>query len=129
MIVIKFNDTPQFGECCVACDNEPMPWKDSAECVVGVKSIIGCKSIDIVDIGHFIDLFVDDEGLMKPNPKPNWIATALRTIHWVKSNGEILVPAGYPPLCGVCVALSHNDEGETVDLNEEQVKYLEGFLK
>lgn len=89
---------------------------------------IGCTCIDIVSIGHDIDMIVDDEGLMKTDPQPNWLATALRTVYWAHSNGEILVPVQYPPICGVALLVAHDAEGKTVDLTDKQVEYVKSIV-
>ena len=91
---------------------------------------------DIVHVGNGIDLFVDDEGLFREenfkNGRPRWNAKAtyLRMIEWLRTGDRIdwEMAGNTPPLCGWCCVLANDGEGNTVDLNDEQVRYTKDAL-
>lgn len=91
---------------------------------------------DIVHVGNGIDLFVDDEGLFREenfkNGRPRWNAKAshLRMMGLIAMEDRINweMAGGLPPLCGWCCALANDGNGNTIDLNDEQVRYIKDAL-
>lgn len=69
--------------------------------------IIGCETVDVVRLENNIDIWVDDEGLLKKN-----------VITEIEINGREY------QLAGRLLFMSSNKEGETVPLTNKQVEYL-----
>ena len=65
-----------------------------------------------------IDIFVDDEGLLKADPKTTLIITD-------KENRMKVLTA----LVGNLIFVSHDDEGNTIGLTDNQIKFIEDHLK
>ena len=130
MIVLDIAEdpkTPAFGPLCTAREAAFSQDADGS-CLKLLYATIGCETVDVIDIGHNIDMWVDDEGAFAEDIKVNWLATMLRTAHWAKSGGEIAVPSKYPPIFGRAVLLSHDIEGRTLDLSPEQVEYVKSLM-
>lgn len=122
--VSKFGDDKFYGKV-----NELVKVEVKSDESLGLPFLyntIGCELVDVVEIGHGIDMWVDDEGLLKEEPMPNSIATMFRTMSWM-CRKEVVIPAKMPPICGVAVFTGHDDEGHTVGLTDEQVKWIESF--
>ena len=67
---------------------------------------------------HGVDIFADDEGLLKPNPKTTLIITDK------KNRMKVLTC-----LVGNLIFVSHDDEGNTLGLTDEQVEFIKSHLK
>ena len=67
---------------------------------------------------HGVDIFADDEGLLKANPKTTLIITD-------KKNRMKVLTA----LVGNLIFVSHDDEGNTLGLTDEQVEFIKSHLK
>ena len=90
---------------------------------------LGCELFDIVSIGDGIDLFIDDEGLYNPDNvnadgslKVNLMATYLRLWWWMSDPQDYdwrLAQKMYQ-IVGKVVVLAHDDDGNTVDLDDAQ---------
>ena len=65
-----------------------------------------------------IDIFADDEGLLKSDPKTTLIITD-------KENRMKVLTA----LVGNLVFVSHDDEGNTLGLTDDQIKFIKDHLK
>ena len=65
-----------------------------------------------------IDIFADDEGLLKADPKTTLIITD-------KENRMKVLTA----LVGNLVFVSHDDEGNTLGLTDEQIVFIKDHLK
>ena len=65
-----------------------------------------------------IDIFADDEGLLKDNPKTTLIITDK------KNRMKILTC-----LVGNLIFVSHDDEGSTLGLTDEQIAFIKAHLK
>jgi hypothetical protein len=63
----------------------------------------------------YIDIVADDEGLLKPNPKVS--------LAFVNEDGS---PRHF--LVGNILFVGYNDEGETLGLTEDQIKFLHDNL-
>ena len=101
-----------------------------------IYDAIRAELFDIVHVGKGIDLFLDDEGLLREenfkDGKPRWNAKAthLRMIEWLRMEDRIdwEMAGNSPPLCGWCCVLANDGEGNTVYLNEEQKQYIKDTL-
>ena len=88
---------------------------------------------DIVRLRNNVDMFVDDNGLLKPDAshRINWKATYLRLNQWMENPQEISWEAArvsLPPcIVGDVVLLGVNDStGDTLDIDDAQREmYLE----
>lgn len=71
---------------------------------------LNCRVVDVVRLSDEIDLWVDDEGMLVPEPQPNLLLSYMAiTFGW---NG---------PIYGSGVFLSNNPEtGETISLTPRQ---------
>ena len=67
---------------------------------------------------HGVDIFADDEGLLKPNPKTTLIITDK------KNRMKVLTC-----LVGNLIFVSHDDEGNTLGLTDEQIEFIQAHLK
>ena len=67
---------------------------------------------------HGVDIFADDEGLLKPNPKTTLIITDK------KNRMKVLTC-----LVGNLIFVSHDDEGNTLGLTGAQVAFIKAHLK
>ena len=67
---------------------------------------------------HGVDIFADDEGLLKPNPKTTLIITDK------KNRMKVLTC-----LVGNLIFVSHDDEGNTLGLTDEQKAFIKAHLK
>ena len=65
-----------------------------------------------------IDIFADDEGLLKADPKTTLIITD-------KKNRMKVLTA----LVGNLIFVSHDDEGNTLGLTNEQIDFIKAHLK
>ena len=65
-----------------------------------------------------IDIFADDEGLLKADPKTTLIITDK------KNRMKILTC-----LVGNLIFVSHDDEGSTLGLTDEQIAFIKAHLK
>ena len=65
-----------------------------------------------------IDIFADDEGLLKAGPKTTLIITD-------KKNRMKVLTA----LVGNLIFVSHDDEGHTLGLTDEQIAFINAHLK
>ncbi len=65
-----------------------------------------------------IDIFADDEGLLKADPKTTLIITD-------KENRMKVLTA----LVGNLIFVSHDDEGNTLGLTDDQIKFIKAHLK
>lgn len=65
-----------------------------------------------------IDIFADDEGLLKADPKPTLLITD-------KKNRMKVLTA----LVGNLVFVSHDDEGNTLGLTDDQIMFIKEHLK
>jgi hypothetical protein len=127
MIVLNFKRHEMYRKVCCVEEREydPQKTENLLECLY---KIIDCRFVDVVRLGHGIDMFVDDEGLFNHNRYDlNHLATYLRTKSNLESKNS-LFPAGYPPVMGVAVLLSSDEEGNTIDLTPEQVAYVKEAL-
>lgn len=89
----------------------------------------GCEAFDVVQVDDGIDLFVDDEGLYNPanvnhdgSLKVNLMATYLRLRKWLSNPQDYdwnLAQRMYH-IVGKVVVLAHDDNGDTLDLDEAQ---------
>lgn len=73
--------------------------------------LLNCSTFDIQTRefnGEWLDIYCDDEGLLKTNPKPSILTF---------SNGELV-----EQIVGNVFIVSHDDEGETISLTDEQIK-------
>lgn len=73
--------------------------------------LLNCSTFDIQTRqfnGEWLDIYCDDEGLLKANPKPSVLTF---------SDGELV-----EQIVGNVFIISHNDEGEIISLTEEQIK-------
>lgn len=90
-------------------------------------------TFDIVRLRNNVTMFVDDNGLLKPDAQNNinWKATYLRLNQWMENPQEISWQAArvaLPPcIVGDVVLLGVNDDtGDKLDLDDAQRKmYLE----
>ena len=90
-------------------------------------------TFDIVRLRNNVTMFVDDNGLLKPDPfhRINWKATYLRMNQWMENPQDISWECAWtsllPYIVGDVVLLGVNDDtGETLDLDDAQRKmYLE----
>ena len=87
---------------------------------------------DIVNVGKGIDLFVDDEGLFRyenfKNGRPRWNAKASHLRMMGEDRIDWEMACDVPLLCGWCCALANDGNGNTIDLNGEQVRYIKNAL-
>ena len=67
---------------------------------------------------HGIDIFADDEGLLKADPKTTLIITDK------KNRMKVLTT-----LVGNLIFVSHDDEGSTLGLTDEQIAFIKAHLK
>lgn len=74
--------------------------------------LLGTRTVDVLRLPHNIDLWVDDEALVKGNPSIN-VPLALTFALMVGADDM-------PVLCGAGLFLTFNDEGESISLTEEQ---------
>lgn len=126
MVEIKFKTNPYYGSVAHA---EEVPFPDTEQALLDlIHKDVGAL-FDVVYIGHGIDMIIDDEGspMFKPDAIPNPIATALRTIYWAKSS-DIVVPAYTAPIYGQVMLMSCDKEGNSIDLNEEQLSYVKSLI-
>ena len=65
-----------------------------------------------------IDIYADDEGLLKADPKTTLIITD-------KENRMKVLTS----LVGNLIFVSHDDEGNTIGLTDNQIKFIEDHLK
>ena len=65
-----------------------------------------------------IDIFADDEGLLKNNPKTTLLVTDKKTRIKVLTS-----------LVGNLIFVSHDDEGNTLGLTDEQIAFIKAHLK
>lgn len=90
-------------------------------------------TLDIVRLRNNVAMFVDDNGLLKPDAQSriNWKATYLRLNQWMENPKEISWQAArvsFPPcIVGDVVLLGVNyNTGDTLDLDDAQREmYLE----
>lgn len=73
--------------------------------------LIECRTIDYIDITDTIGAYVDDEGLLVDVPKFKLL--------FLDKDNEV-----YRAIAGNILFVNHNEEGETVDLTDEQVKEI-----
>lgn len=76
---------------------------------------LNCDCIDIVSrsVGKkYFDLIIDDEGLLKQNP----IISAINNI-------------GNPMLVGNIIFAKHDSEGNTIDLEEREIKHIKKYIQ
>lgn len=129
MIILDFTDAPTnaWG---IANFAREAKFDNGGEesCLKMLYKAIGCDMVDVVEIAHGIDMWVDDEALYKIGHKSNWLATMLRTAFWAKSGGAIDIPADYPQIFGKAVLLGRDDEGKSIDLSPEQVEYIRSLM-
>lgn len=129
MIVIGFNESPSnaalWGPSNEAWEAEFQ--RDGDSCLNMLYNTIRCSCVDVVDIGHGIDMWVDGEALLKEDWQINHIASALRTLFWAQSK-TLAVPVRYPPIMGVVVLLGEDEEGNCIDLTPEQVEYIRSLV-
>lgn len=81
-----------------------------------IAAAIGCSMFDVVGLADSIDLFVDDEGLINGSPL-NLPATVLA--HLLGSRTVIF---------GTAIAVSVNNDGETIGLTDEQLARIQTAL-
>ena len=81
-----------------------------------IAAAIGCSMFDVVGLADSIDLFVDDEGLINGSPL-NLAATVLA--HLLGSPTVIF---------GTVVAVSVNDDGQTLGLTDRQLARIQQGL-
>ena len=67
---------------------------------------------------HGIDIFADDDGLLKTDPKTTLIITDK------KNRMKVLTT-----LVGNLIFVSHDDEGSTLGLTDEQIAFIKAHLK
>lgn len=77
-----------------------------------INELIGCDIMDVVMVANDIDMFVDDEGLLVSGNQVNEISFADNSL---KENLY---------LAGNVLMLSHDDEGNSISLTEEQLRYI-----
>ena len=105
-------------------------YDDSLDCIYKAGNF---SLFDIVRLRNNVSMFVDDNGLLKPDAQSriNWKATYLRLNQWMENPQDIsweLARTSLPPcIVGDVVLLGVNeDTGETLDLDDAQMKmYLE----
>lgn len=71
---------------------------------------------ELEDIG--VDILADDEGLLKASPQVTLMITDKR------NRMKVLTT-----LVGNLIFVSHNDEGDTVSLTQEQISFISNHLK
>lgn len=77
-----------------------------------INELIECDTMDVVMVANEIDMFVDDNGLLVSGNQVNEISFADNSL---KENLY---------LAGNILMLSHDDEGNSTTLNEEQLRYI-----
>lgn len=89
-------------------------------------------TFDVVRLRNGVAMFVDDNGLLKPDApsRVNWKATYLRLNQWMENPQDIswrMARLSLPPdIVGDVVLLGVDGNGETVDLDDAQREiYLE----
>lgn len=98
-----------------------------------ITDAIGCEFFDIVRLTDGISMFVDDEGLLKPNPSDNinWKAVYLRLMSWMRNPLAIdwkVARLSLPPyIVGNVVILGANGP-DTIDLNDAQRELVLSWL-
>lgn len=90
-----------------------------------ITDAIGCEFFDIVRLTDGISMFVDDEGLLKPNPSDNinWKAVYLRLMSWMRNPLAIdwkVARLSLPPYIVGNVVILGADGPDTIDLNDAQ---------
>lgn len=90
-----------------------------------ITDAIGCEFFDIVRLTDDISMFVDDEGLLKPNPSDNinWKAVYLRLMSWMRNPLAIdwkVARLNLPPYIVGNVVILGADGPDTIDLNDAQ---------
>lgn len=94
-------------------DATVMDVKAESDWTVGIDEmyrLVNCDTLDVVRLTDEIDMWVDDEGLMKSD---NFLQTFVyegRKLH--------------QPYAGNVLILAHNDEGDTIGLTDAQVEHL-----
>ena len=89
---------------------------------------IGCSWVDVVRLPNGVDMWVDDEGMFKENAWLNPVATGLRTTLAMKEAPIAVIPCFGWEIYGNAVLTGHDDFGNTVDLTDEQVEWIEGLI-
>lgn len=93
----------------------------------GIEDIykhLGCDTFDIVNLGGGVDMFIDDEGLLKNA----WVDQETGEKH----NMTGIKLAGYPQvIMGNGLIMGHNEEGESIDspVSVEQVEAVVTFVE
>ncbi|GJF02046.1 hypothetical protein PSD17_10100 [Pseudonocardia sp. D17] len=74
----------------------------------GLQEAIGCACVDVIQLSSRLDIWLDDEGLWKPEPQLNRGAMA------------VLASFGYvgAAIVGTAVFAEHDAEGDTTSLSE-----------
>lgn len=75
--------------------------------------LLGCSTVDVVSLDHNIDMWVDDEGLLK---------SGNMVMDYTISNDAPI------KLSGNVLLLASNDEGETIGLSDEQLSWIQKNL-
>jgi hypothetical protein len=82
---------------------------------------------DHLQLAEDLDIWVDDEGLLRDQPEFNEPVTRLRNLFWEEQGVDI--PTGWPPLAGKALLTGGaNDAGETLSLSEPVIEQLEGHF-
>lgn len=76
-----------------------------------VNELIGSRYMDALVLNADLEIYCDDEGLLKPYPK--------FAIMWYNEKGKLIQGIG-----GKVIFVNHNDEGETISLTDEQIKLI-----
>lgn len=127
MILLTFKDDRFYGKIADAKHFAP----PEGNALPAFYEALDCDTVDVVPLhngGKNIDMWVDDEATINGDPIPNPYATALRTIAYANSGGDIANPASMPPICGRVILTGCGKDGEMLDLNDEQVAWVCSLL-
>lgn len=86
-----------------------------------IRATIGCDVFEVIRLADHVDMFVDEESLLKPEPRINWLAT--RIVEAFFPGDDVSFVYGNV----VIVGLDHTS-GETIDLDDNTIRDLEGLL-
>lgn len=73
--------------------------------------LLECRTIDYIDITDTLGAYVDDEGLLVDVPKFKLL--------FLDKDNEV-----YRAIAGNILFVNHNEEGETIDLTDVQIKEI-----
>lgn len=127
MTVISIINREPYGKTTRVEHGVKFPIDDDGRCdIKSMTKILGCELFDVVYIGNGIDMFVDDEGLYTRPDERNIPATTLRNVAFMKGSSEI--PCNLFSIVGPAILAAVDESGNTIDLNEDQVKYIKSII-